>query len=49
MGQTSLKDIELCFQNKAGLFFFFQAFVSFASMSYNPDTGIKVPHFSLKL
>ena len=28
---------------------FFQDFVSFASMSYNPDTGIKDPHFSLKI
>ena len=28
---------------------FFQVFVSFAYMSYNPDTGIKDPHFSLKL
>ena len=43
---TSLKDIELCFQNKVT---FFQVFVTFASMSYNPDTGIMDPHFSLKL
>ena len=42
---TSLKDIDLCFQNKV----IFQVFVSFASMSYNPDTGINDPHFSLKL
>ena len=34
---TSLKDIELCFQNKV----IFSSFVSFVSMSYNPDTGIK--------
>ena len=26
---------------------FFEVFVSFASMSYNLDTGIKDPHFSL--
>ena len=41
----SLKDIELSFQNKV----IFHIFVSFAFMSYNPDTGIKDPHFSLKL
>ena len=28
---------------------FFQVFISFASMSHNPDAGIKDPHFSLKL
>ena len=42
---TTLKDTELCFQKKV----FFQVFVSFASMSYNPDTGVEDPHFSLKL
>ena len=25
----------------------FQVFVSFASMAYNPDTGIKDPHFTV--
>ena len=28
---------------------FFQVFVFFASMSYNPDTGITDPHFNLEL
>ena len=42
---TSPKDIKLCFQKKV----FFQVFVSFDSMSYIPDTGMKDPHFSLKL
>ena len=43
---TSLQDIKLCvFRIKL----FFQVFVSFASISYNPDTGIKDYHFSLKL
>ena len=32
-----------------GIKLFFQVFVPFASMSQNPDTGIKDPHFSLKL
>ena len=41
---TSPKDIELCFHSKV----IFQVFVSFTFMSYNPDTGIKNPHFSLK-
>ena len=40
----SLKDIELCFQNTV----FLKVFVSFASISYNPNTGIKDPHFNLK-
>ena len=26
---------------------FFEVFISFASMSFNLDTGIKDPHFSL--
>ena len=42
---TSLKDIELCFQNKV----IFSSFGILSSMSHNPSTGIKDPHFSLKL
>ena len=45
MSLTSLKDIEICFQNKV----VFSSFCTFASMSYNPDTGIKDLHCSLKL
>ena len=44
MSLTSLTDIELCFHNKV----FFQVFVYFTSMSYDPDTGIKDPYFTLK-
>ena len=40
-----LKILNCVFRKK----FFFQVFVSFASMSYNPDTGVEDPHFSLKL
>ena len=41
---TTPKDIESCFKNKV----IFQVFVYFAFMSYNPDTSIKDPYFSLK-
>ena len=41
----ALKDMSCVFR----INLFFQVFVSFPSMSYNPDTGIKDPHSSLKL
>ena len=39
----------ICLVHTSGISNDDQVFVSFASMSYNPDTSIKDPQFSLKL
>ena len=46
---SNLKQVSYFADAKLWMQIDFQVFVSFSFMSYNPDTGIKDPHLSLKL